>query len=158
MADMIKIRSATDATVSLYNSMLPIRKVWNKRGAIVPIEKEKAIQLYYNSSLEKALRAGTLVIDDKEFLYEVGFYTNKEDEANVIELTPALMDKCISTMPVWELEKTLGMLSGNQIVELADYAITNFSKLKMDRIDVLGRASGKNILKAIELYKAAQED
>ena len=50
------------------------------------------------------------------------------------------------------------MLSGNQIVELADYAITNFSKLKMDRIDVLSRVSGKNILKAIELHKAAQED
>ena len=41
MADMIKIRSATDATVSLYNSMLPIRKVWNKRGAIVPIEERR---------------------------------------------------------------------------------------------------------------------
>ena len=158
MADMIKIRSATDATVSLYNSMLPIRKVWNKRGAIVPIEREKAIQLYYNSSLEKALRAGTLVIDDKDFLYEVGFYTSKEDEASVIELTPALMEKCISTMPVWELQKTLDSLSGNQIVELADYAITNFTKLKMDRIDLLSRVSGKNILKAIELHKAAQED
>ena len=158
MADMIKIRSATDATVSLYNSMLPIRKVWSKRGAIVPIEKDKAIQLYYNSSLENALRAGTLVIDDKDFLYEVGFYTSKEDEASVIELTPALMDKCISVMPLWELEKTLGMLSGNQIVELADYAITNFAKLKMDRIDMLGRVSGKNILKAIELHKAAQEE
>ena len=158
MADMIKIRSATDATVSLFNSMLPIRKVWNKRGAIVPIEREKAIQLYYNSSLEKALRAGTLVIDDKEFLYEVGFYTSKEDEENVIELTPMLMEKCIGAMPVWELEKTIAKLSATQIAELAEFAITNYAKLKMDRMDLLSKVSGKNILKAIELYKASQED
>ena len=158
MADMIKIRSATDSTVSLFNSMIPIRKVWSKRGAIVPIEKDKAIQLYYNSSLERALRAGILVIDDKEFLYEVGFYSSKEDEANIIELTPVLMEKCISAMPVWELEKTVAKLSSNQVAELAEFAITNYAKLKMDRIDFLSKISGKNILKAIELYKASQED
>ena len=158
MADMIKIRSATDSTVSLFNSMIPIRKVWSKRGAIVPIEKDKAIQLYYNSSLERALRAGILVIDDKDFLYEVGFYSSKEDEANVIELTPVLMEKCISVMPVWELEKTVAKMSSNQVAELAEFAITNYAKLKMDRIDFLSKVSGKNILKAIELYKASQED
>ena len=73
MADMIKIRSTTDSTVSLFDSMLPFRKTWNRRGAVVPVEKEKAVQLYYNSGLEKALRVGLLAIDDKDFLYEVGF-------------------------------------------------------------------------------------
>lgn len=158
MADMIKIRSTTDSTVSLYDSMMPFRKAWNKRGAIVPVEREKAIQLYYNSGLEKALRAGLLAIDDKEFLYEVGFYSSKEDEANTIELTPVLMEKCISAMPVWELEKTIAKLSRTQIAELAEFAVTNYAKLKMDRMDLLTKVSGKNILKAIELYKAAQED
>ena len=158
MADMIKIRSTTDSTVSLYDSMMPFRKAWNKRGAIVPVEREKAAQLYYNSGLEKALRAGILAIDDKDFLYEVGFYASKEDEANHIELTPAMMEKCISVMPVWELEKTITKLSATQVAELAEFAITNYAKLKMDRMDLLGKVSGKNILKAIELYKASQED
>ena len=158
MADMIKIRSTTDSTVSLFDSMLPFRKAWNKRGAVVPVDREKAVQLYYNSGLENALRAGLLAIDDKEFLYEVGFYSSKEDEVNTIELTPALMEKCISAMPVWELEKTIAKLSRTQIAELAEFAITNYAKLKMDRMDLLTKVSGKNILKAIELYKASQED
>jgi hypothetical protein len=41
---------------------------------------------------------------------------------------------------------------------LAEYAITNYDDLRMDRIDVLSKASGKDILKAIELYRKAQED
>ena len=158
MADIIKIRSTTDATVSLYNSLIPIRKVWAKRGAVVPIEKDKAIQLYYNSSLENALRNGLLAIDDKEFLYEVGFLEAPDAKSPVIELTATLMESCISTMPLWELKQTLTKLSASQISELVEYAITNNTKLKMDRLDILGKVSGKNILKAIELYKASQED
>ena len=158
MADIIKIRSTTDATVSLYNSLIPIRKVWTKRGAMVPIERDKAVQLYYNSSLENALRNGLLAIDDKEFLYEVGFLEAPTASSPVVELTTTLMDRCISVMPLQELKQTLANLSTSQISELVEYAITNNTKLKMDRIDLLGKVSGKNILKAIELFRASQED
>ena len=158
MADIIKIRSTTDATVSLYNSLIPIRKVWTKRGAMVPIERDKAVQLYYNSSLENALRNGLLAIDDKEFLYEVGFLEAPTASSPVVELTTTLMDRCISVMPLQELKQTLAKLSTSQISELVEYAITNNTKLKMDRIDLLGKVSGKNILKAIELFRASQED
>lgn len=158
MADIIKIRSTTDSTVSLYNSLIPIRKVWTKRGAIVPIERDKAVQLYYNSSLENALRNGLLAIDDKEFLYEVGFLEAPTASSPVVELTTTLMDRCISVMPLQELKQTLAKLSTSQISELVEYAITNNTKLKMDRIDLLGKVSGKNILKAIELFRASQED
>lgn len=158
MADIIKIRSTTDATVSLYNSLIPIRKVWTKRGAVVPIERDKAVQLYYNSSLENALRNGLLAIDDKEFLYEIGFIEAPTASSPVMELTTTLMDRCISVMPLQELKQTLAKLSTSQVSELVEYAITNNTKLKMDRIDLLGKVSGKNILKAIELFRASQED
>ena len=158
MADMVKVRSTTDVTISLFDPTIPLRKSWVKRGAIVPIEREKLIQAFYSSDLESALRAGLLAIDDKKFLYEVGMLENETDSLSIIELTDQLMDKCIGSMPIWELEKTLKQLSHPQIVELADYAISNHAKLKMDRIDILNKASGKNILKAIELYRASQED
>ena len=158
MADMVKVRSATDVTVSLFDPTIPLRKIWEKRGAIIPIERDKLIQAYYNSSLEDCLRNGTLVIDDKAFLYEVGFIADMGDAVPVFELTNAIMEKCISAMPLWEVEKTLKQLSGQQISELAEYAISNHKNLKMDRIDLLTKYSGKNILKAIELYRASQED
>jgi hypothetical protein len=48
-------------------------------------------------------------------------------------------------------------MSKHQIEELVEYAIQNSKELRMDRIDLLGKVSGKNILKAIELLKADQE-
>ena len=157
MADMVKVRSTTDMTVSLFDPSIPLRKTWEKRGSIVPIEREKLIQAFYSSNLENALRTGLLAIDDKEFLYEVGMLVEKTESVNVIELTNAFMDKCIGVMPLWELTQTLGKLSSYQIEELVEYAVSNSSKLKMDRIELLGKASGKNILKAIELYRTSQE-
>jgi hypothetical protein len=158
MADMVKVRSATDVTVSLFDPTIPLRKTWEKRGAVIPVERDKLIQAFYNSSLEACLRNGTLVIDDKEFLYEIGFISDVVAEVPVFEMTKVLMDKMISSMPLWEVEKTLKQLSAAQITELAEYAITNHNNLKMDRINVLTKYSGKNILKAIELYRSSQED
>ena len=158
MADMVKVRSTTDVTVSLFDPTIPLRKSWEKRGATIPIEREKLVQAFYSSDLEAALCAGLLAIDDKEFLYEVGMLENKDDPVNIIELTPVLMDKCIGTMPIWEFTQYLNKMSKHQIDELVEYAISNNNKLKMDRIDVLTKVSGKNILKAIELFRAAQED
>ena len=158
MADMVKVRSTTDMTVSLFDPSIPLRKTWEKRGAIVPIEREKLIQAFYSSNLEKAMRAGMLAIDDKDFLYEVGMIADKDEKTEIVELTAAYMDKCIGTMPLWELKQVISKMSQYQAEELAEYAISNNQNLKMDRIDILGKASGKNILKAIELYRAAQED
>ena len=158
MIDMVKVRSATDATVSLFDPTIPLRKTWEKRGAVIPIERDKLIQAYYNSSLDACLRNGTLVIEDKQFLYEIGFISSMEEATPAFEMTKVIMDKMIGTMPLWEVQKTLKSLSQAQIAELAEYAITNYTSLKMDRIELLTKYSGKNILKAIELYRAAQED
>ena len=156
MANMIKVRSASDFTLVINAPEIPLVKTWNKRGAVYPIDKDVLIQAYYSSSLEELVRKGLLIIEDKQFLVEVGL--DEEDTVMAIELTNALKEKCISVMPVWELEKTLSQLSEYQISELAEYAIQNHEKMKMDRIELLNKASHKNILKAIELYKAAQED
>lgn len=157
MANMIKVRSASDFTLVINAPEIPLVKTWNKRGAIYPIDKDVLIQAYYSTSLESLVKKGMLVIEDKDFLIEVGLIEEKNEEV-AVELTHTLMDKCISTMPVWELEQTLKKMSEYQISELAEYAIANHTKMKMDRIELLGKASHKNILKAIELYKAAQED
>lgn len=157
MANMIKVRSASDFTLVINAPEIPFVKTWSKRGAVYPIDKDVLIQAFYSTSLEELVRKGLLVIEDKQFLVEVGL-AEEENTVMAIELTPALKEKCISTMPVWELEQTLSKMSEYQISELAEYAIANHTKMKMDRIELLSKASHKNILKAIELYKAAQED
>lgn len=154
MADMVKIRSTTDNTISLFDPTIPVRKTFEKRGAVVTIERDKLVQLYFNSSLENALRNGSLVIDDKDFLYDVGYITSKEEEIQQLEINPAFMKRCISVMPLAELSAALKKMNVSQIHALADFAVLNNADLRMDRIDLLSKASGKNILKAIELRKA----
>ena len=111
MADMIKVRSLTDGTVSLYDPTIPVRKLFEKRGSVAFIEKDKMIQLYYNSSLQDAMRQGMLIIDDKDFLYEVGYIIDKEAPSEVIELDENLMKRCIGLMPVAEFVGVLKKLS-----------------------------------------------
>ena len=157
MADMVKVRSASDATVVVSSPSTMVNKTWAKRNSFHLIPREALMQTYYNSCLEKLVAKGVLVIEDKDFLMEVGLMEDEKTPA-VIELSEALMKKCISAMPVWELQQTLEKLSEHQINDLATYAIQHYADLKMDRIEVLGKAAHKNILKAIELYKASQED
>lgn len=157
MADMIKVRSASDATVIVNSPSTMMCKRWYKRNSFHLIPKDTLLQTYYNSCLESLVKKGVLIVEDKEFLREVGLLIDDETSM-VMELTEAMMQKAISVMPLWELEQTLRKLSKHQIGDLADYAIQHYSELKMDRIEILGKASGKNILKAIELYRAAQED
>ena len=156
MADMIKVRSASDATVVVSSPSTMMNKTWNKRNSFHLIPRDTLLQTYYNSCLERLVTKGILVIEDKEFLREVGLLD--EETPVVMELTETIMKKAISAMPLWEFEQTLGKLSNHQISDLANYAVQHYAELKMDRIEILGKASGKNILKAIELYRASQED
>ena len=156
MADMIKVRSASDATVVVSSPSTMMNKTWNKRNSFHLIPRDTLLQTYYNSCLERLVTKGILVIEDKEFLREVGLLD--EETPVVMELTETIMKKAISVMPLWEFEQTLGKLSNHQINDLANYAVQHYAELKMDRIEILGKASGKNILKAIELYRASQED
>jgi hypothetical protein len=41
---------------------------------------------------------------------------------------------------------------------LGDFAVTHYTELAMDRVDLLSKATGKNILTAIKNYKDAMED
>lgn len=157
MADMIKVRSASDATVVVSSPSTMLNKTWNKRNSFHFISRDTLMQTYYNSCLERLVTKGLLIIEDDDFLREVGLL-NEEEKPVVMELTEAIMKKAISVMPLWEFEQILGKLSNHQINDLANYAIQHYAELKMDRIEILGKASNKNILKAIELYKAAQED
>ena len=152
MADMIKVRSASDATVVVNSPSTMVVKTWNKRGAFHLIPRDALLQSFYNSSLEYLIKNGLLIVEDKGFLVEVGLVEDSEDIC--IELTEALMKKYISVIPTFELEANLKKLSSYQINDLVNYAISHSVDLKMDRIELLNKYSGKNILKAIELYKA----
>jgi hypothetical protein len=60
-------------------------------------------------------------------------------------------------MPLSEVKKELVKMSHLQLEELGEYAITHYQDLVMDRVDILSKATGKNILVSIKNYKDSME-
>lgn len=156
MENMIYVTSASDHTIVMFVPEVSLSKTWTKRGQRYPVSRESLIQAYYQPSVEYLFKEGMLTVDDPEFLKTVGLMT-EDGETEVVQLTEELEQRLIKHMPITDVKVHLAKLSRTQLTELAEYAISHYKDLKMDRIDLLSKVTGKNLLKAIENYKAGQE-
>ena len=154
---MIMVKSASNNTIVVYVPTLTLHKVWTKRGMKLPISSDVLMQACYDPSVEYLIRHGILVIEDKEFLIEAGVMSEEEID-NLVELTDAYVQRLIKNMPLSEVKAEIKKLSPNQIAEVVNYAITHYMELSMDRVDLFSKISGKDVMKSIANYKAAQED
>ena len=154
--NMIMVKSASDFTLVVNIPDIPLHRTWKKRGAQFPIDRKTLIQAYYDPSVEALFKEGMLTTNDVEFLKEVGLM-EEDGTANVVVLSDQMMLRLIKNMPVAELPGELKKLSHSQLEELAEYAVANYKDLNLDRVDILTKATGKNIMKAIEHHRKAQE-
>ena len=154
---MIMVKSGTNCTVCVSVPELNLRKTWTKKGTRLPIDRDILFQACYDRGVETMIREGILIIEDRDFLIEAGFLTEEEMD-NLVEITDAYVQRIIKNMPLSEVKKELKKLSQSQIDEIVNYAIEHYTELNMDRIDLFTKVSGKNVMKAITNYKAAQED
>lgn len=154
---MIMVKSASNSTVVVNVPDIPLHRVWKKRGAKYPVDRKILLQAYYDPSVEILFREGILTTDDKEFLKEVGLM-DEDEVAVVTPLTDAFLTRIIKLMPLNEVKTELTKLSHTQCEEIADYAIEHYTELSLDRVDILSQVSGKNIMGAIENYRAAQQE
>ena len=153
---MIMVTSASDFTIVVNVPEIQLHKTWRKRGSKYPIDRKLLMQAYYNPAVETLFREGMLTTNDTEFLKEVGLIEEDGTE-NVVVLTEVLLNRLIKLMPLAEVKSELTKLSHTQLEELANYAIEHYTDLQMDRIDLFSKATGKNLMKAIDHYRKAQE-
>lgn len=156
MENMIYVTSASDHTLVVFVPELRLSKTWTKRGQRLPINRDDLAQAYYTPAVETLFKEGLLKTDDVEFMKTVGLM-DEEGHTEVVNLTNELLMRMIKLMPVADLKAHLKTLSQSQLNELGDFAVFHYKDLKMDRVDLLTQATGKNILKAIENYKASLE-
>ena len=154
--NMIMVKSESNFTIVVNMPDLPLHRTWKKRGAQYPIDRKQLLQAFYDPSVEYLFRNGLLTTNDVDFLKEVGLM-EEVGTPNVTLLTEALMTRLIKTMPVQQVRTELGKFSHDQLEELADFAIEHYTELAFDRVDLLSKASGKNIMAAIEHHRKAQE-
>jgi hypothetical protein len=158
MENLVMVKSASDWQVIVNVPHLMLNRTWMKRGQQHSIDRQTLVQAYYDPSVETLFREGKLICSDVEFLRAVGLLDEETQKSVVYELTDTMKTRLIKLMPLAEVKQELAKMSYAQIEELADYAIVNYQDLMMDRIDLLSKASGKNLMGAIKNYKAAQED
>jgi hypothetical protein len=156
--NFVMVKSASDWTVVVNIPHLNLHRVWTKRGQQYPIDRTALIQAYYTPAVEALFKKGRLVTSDVDFLREVGLLDESTQKSVVYELTDSMKTRLVKAMPLAQVKEELAKMSRAQIEELADYAITHYQDLAMDRVDLFSQASGKNLLNAIKNYKAAQED
>jgi hypothetical protein len=154
--NMVMVTSASDFTLVVNIPELQLRRVWQKRGSKFPIDRDLLIQAYYNASVESMFRNGRLTTNDVEFLKAVGLM-EEDGTSEVISLSESYLTRLIKAMPAIEVEKELEKLTKSQLEELVEYAIEHYTELKMDRIELFTKASGKDMMKAIDHYRKAQE-
>jgi hypothetical protein len=153
---MIMVTSASDFTLVINVPEISLHKTWRKRGAKYPIDRKLLVQAYYDPSVESLFKSGMLTTNDITFLKEVGLM-EEDGTTEVVVLTEAMLHRLVKAMPIAEVKKELIKLSRTQLEELADYAVEHYTDLQMDRIELFSKATGKNLMKAIEHYRKAQE-
>ena len=156
MENMITVTSASDFTLVINVPEISLHKTWRKRGAKYPIEHKTLVQAFYDPAVENLFRSGMLTTNDVDFLKEVGLM-EEDGSTEVLVLTDTLLNRLIKVMPIVEVKKELTKLSKNQLEELADYAVEHYTDLQMDRVDLFSKITGKNLMKAIEHHRKAQE-
>ena len=155
--NMVMVTSASDSTLVVFLPHLNLNRTWVKRGVKYPIDRDLLEQAYYDPAVEYLIKEGLLVVEDKQFLYDVGIITEMEQESPIKTLDEKEIRSLIKYKPVSELEGSLKNLSRTQLEEIGEFAIEHYKEFSNDRLAILSKATGKDLLTAIKNYIAAEE-
>lgn len=154
--DMIFVTSASNSTVVINVPDMPLHRVWTKRGQRLPISRVDLERAFYDPGVDFLFRQGLLITDDKIFMQDVGLMDENE-HTDIFPMTEQLQKRMLKVMPITELKDNLRKMSRAQLEEFGEYAVLHYADLGMDRVELLTKATGKDLMSAIRNLKAAEE-
>lgn len=157
MSDKVKIISAFDGRCGIDNSDLHISRRWPARGSYVTLDKNIIEELMFDDAFKNMIEDGTLFIEDFELKKELGIEPEDAKAPTVIYLGDKELERFWKVMPLAQFKMEVKKLKKAQIESLADYAMNHGEDGSIPKANFLTEVSGRNILKGIELKKAAQE-
>ena len=157
MSDKVKIISAFDGRCGIDNSDLHISRRWPARGSYVTLDKNIIEELMFDDAFKNMIEDGTLFIEDFELKKELGIEPEDAKAPTVIYLGDKELERFWKVMPLAQFKVEVKKLKKAQIESLADYAMNHGEDGSIPKANFLTEVSGRNILKGIELKKAAQE-
>jgi hypothetical protein len=76
---------------------------------------------------------------------------------NVIPMDEKYMSRVLKLMPIAEMKKAIGAMNDNQKRELIDFA-SEQNDISFDRMDVIKKLTGIDVVKVIELKRSKGEE
>lgn len=161
MEDKVKIKSLVSNRVFISVPELRLNRVWEKKGTVKTIPFEQLEEAIYNPGVEAMFKDGILGIEDMDVKIRLGLEPEGAVEpTNIIMLDDAQIKRYLTVLPVHEFREKLRELSHDQIIEIANYAITN-EIANFEKSEIIRGITGIDIISAIKLNRddlAAQKE
>ena len=158
MNEKVIVTSMVSGRIGLVLPHMHINKVWPKKGTKLPIEKDILREAIYEPGVEYMFKQGLLYIEDMDFKIELGL----EEEGtkapkNIVPIDEKYMIRVLKNMPITEMQMAIKGMNDNQKRELIDFA-SEQNDIQFDRMDVLKKLTGIDVVKVIELKRSKEEE
>lgn len=151
MNKKVMVKSHSNATVVYHLPDLGFTRTFEKKGAVKPIPFDVLAQGMYHDGVETMFKLGILTIEDQEARIELGL------EEAVFMIDDNQKRRLLTIAPLHDLKETCKKMNEQQILDLVYFAIENEIG-NFDKAAFLKEITNIDIIKAIELNKAAKED
>lgn len=158
MNERVMVTSMVSGRIGLVLPRLHINKVWPKKNTKLPVEKDVLREAIYEPGVEYMFKQGLLYIDDMDFKIELGLEEEgTKAPTNVIPMDEKYMSRVLKLMPIAEMKKAISAMNDNQKRELIDFA-SEQNDISFDRMDVIKKLTGIDVVKVIELKRSKEEE
>ena len=158
MNERVIVTSMVSGRIGLVLPRMHINKVWPKKGTKLPVEKDILREAIYEPGVEYMFKQGLLYIEDMDFKIELGLEEEgAKAPTNVIPMDEKYMARVLKMMPIAEMKMAIGKMNDNQKRELIDFA-SEQNDIQFDRMDVIKKLTGIDVVKVIELKRAKGEE
>lgn len=158
MNDKVVVKSMSTGKIVIDLPDLRFKREWPKKYSKVTVDAEVLKEALYDPGVEYMINSGLLFIEDMDFKKEVGLEPEDAKEpVNIVPLDEKLMQRILKFMPISQVGEELKKLNVEQRRMLVTYAIEN-EMISMDRVDIIKEICGVDLLKAISLKKANEEE
>lgn len=156
MANLVIVENKSSSRVGINNPDLRFRRVWDKKGAKVPVDIDLLREALYDSGVQYLFEQGILYIEDMKAKIELGLEAEGTTiPTNIIALTDDEKKRMLGLMPIYDFKKKLEALPYEQYNALVEYAITN-NIVNIEKAEILKKLTNIDIIKAIELKRSAE--
>ena len=158
MNERVMVTSMVSGRIGLVLPRLHINKVWPKKNTKLPVEKDVLREAIYEPGVEYMFKQGLLYIDDMDFKIELGLEEEgTKTPTNVIPMDEKYMARVLKLMPIAEMKMAISAMNDNQKRELIDFA-SEQNDISFDRMDVIKKLTGIDVVKVIELKRSKEEE